>query len=461
MAKSRRTKAGSRAAQANRCQPTIHPYAAGIDAGSRAHYVAVPADADPQPVRRFETFTEDLHKLADWLVSCGIKTVAIESTGVYWIPLFQILEARGIEVCLVNARHVKNVPGRKSDVSDCQWLQYLHSVGLLSPSFRPPDQVCAVRSLWRHRDNLVRYASSHVLHMQKALTQMNLQIHHVLSDLTGQSGLAIIDAILAGSRDAKALAALRNSRVKASEATICKSLQGDWREEHLFTLRQARDCYQHYQELIAACDQEIAKRLAAFESRVDPVATPIPARTSHEARPRRNQPQFDLRGELYRILGVDLTQVPGLQAPTIHTCLCEVGADLTRFPTSDHFSSWLGLCPDNRITGDRVLSAKTRNVKNRLATALRMASLSLERNQSALGSFYRSMKAKLGAPKAITATAHKLARIIHHLITHRVPYDESVFQKAEELHRIRREKSLRKRASELGFQLTPLTPSPT
>jgi transposase len=460
MAKSRRTKARSRAAQANQCLPTMNPYAAGIDAGAHAHYVAVPVDCDPQPVRRFETFTADLHQLADWLQACRIRTVAIESTGVYWIPIFQILETRGIEVCLVNARHVKNVPGRKSDVSDCQWLQYLHSVGLLRPSFRPPDQVCAVRSLWRHRDNLVRYASSHVLHMQKALTQMNLLIHHVLSDLTGQSGLAIIDAILAGERDPKKLAALRNSRVKASAATICKSLEGDWRSEHLFCLRQARASYQHYQDLIAACDQEIAQRLAAFESQVDPIAEPIPPRTSREAKPRRNQPQFDLRGELYRILGVDLTQVPGLQAPTIHTFLCEIGAGVARFPTARHFASWMGLCPDNRITGDRVLSAKTRSVKSRLATALRMACLSLERNQSALGDFFRRMKAKLGAPKAITATAHKLARIIHHLIQNRVPYNESVFQKAEQAARACRERFLRKQAAALGLQLVPL-PTPT
>jgi transposase len=308
---------------------------------------------------------------------------------------------------------------------------------------------------------LVRYAASHVLHMQKALTQMNLQIHHVLSDLTGQSGLAIVDAILRGERDPRKLAALRHSRVKASAAIICKSLEGDWRDEHLFSLRQARASYQHYQELIAACDLEIAQRLAAFQSLVDPIAKPIPPRTTHEARPRRSQPQFDLRGELYRILGVDLTQVPGLQAPTIHTCLCEIGTDMTRFPTPRHFASWMGLCPDNRITGDRVLSAKTRSVKSRLATALRMACLSFERNQSVLGSFYRRMKAKLGAPKAVTATAHKLARIIHHLITHRVPYDESVFKKAEEHHRLRRERSLRKQATAFGFQLIPLSPSPT
>jgi transposase len=341
-------------------------------------------------------------------------------------------------------------------VSDCQWLQYLHSVGLLRASFRPPAQVCAVRSLWRHRDMLIRYAASHVQHMQKALTQMNIQLANVISDLTGKTGLAIIDALLAGERDGKKLAMLRDHRIKADAKTIAKSLVGDWKEEHLFTLRQARQIYAHYQQMVTECDAQIAALLRAFESKVDPVAHPLPPRTTSHVQPSRNDPRFDLRGELYRILGVDLTQIPGLQSSTASAFLSEVGPSVARFATPKHFASWLGLCPDNRVTGGRVLSSRTRDVKSRTAYALRMAAQTLTRSQSALGDYFRRMKARLGAPQAITAAAHKLARIIHHLVQHRCPYNASVFAAEEELHRKRREKNLRKQAALFGFQLTPL-----
>jgi transposase len=451
-ARSRRTKSPT----TTQSQPLLRPHAAGIDVGATQLYVAVPVDSDPQPVRTFGTFTEDLHALADWLVCCKVQTVAMESTGVYWIALFQVLEARGLDVCLVNARHVKNVPGRKTDVSDAQWLQYLHSVGLLRASFRPPAQVCALRSLWRHRDTLIRYAASHVQHLQKALTQMNLQLANVISDITGKTGLAIIDAILAGERDGTKLATLRDHRIKASPETIAKSLCGDWKPEHLFTLRQAREIYAHYQQMIAACDQEIASYLRHFESRIDPAEHPLPPRTTRHVQPQRNEPGFDLRTELYRILGVDLTQVPGLQSPTISVFLSEIGPTVERFASPKHFASWLGLCPDNRITGGRVLSARTRDVKSRTAYALRMAAQNLQRSQSALGDYYRRMKARLGSPAAITAAAHKLARILYHLIKHRCRYDASVFAQQEELHRHRREKTLHKQAALFGYQLTPL-----
>ena len=446
-----------RARKVTHRHPALRPNAAGIDVGSAELYVAVPLDSDPEPVRKFATFTEDLHALADWLIACRIETVALESTGVYWIPIFQILEARGIEVCLVNARHVKNVPGRKTDVSDCQWLQYLHSVGLLRASFRPPAQVCAVRSLWRHRAALIRYAASHVQHMQKALTQMNLQLANVISDVTGKTGLAIIDAILAGERDGKVLAALRDHRIKADVETIAKSLAGDWKDEHLFALRQARLIFGHYEQMITECDAKIASLLRGFASQVDPAAQPLPPRTTSHVRPQRNDPSFDLRGELYRILGVDLTQVPGLQSNTATAFLSEVGPSVERFASSKHFASWLGLCPDNRITGGRVLSAATRDVNSRTASALRLAAATLHRSPSALGDYFRRMKARLGSPAAITATAHKLARIIYHLVKHRCAYDASVFAEQEALHRKRREKSLRKQAALFGFQLTPLS----
>lgn len=438
--------------------PVLRPHAAGVDVGATELYVCVPLDRDPQPIRRFGTFTEDLLAVATWLTQCDVTTVAMESTGVYWIPLYQILETRGFEVCLVNARHVKNVPGRKTDVQDCQWLQYLHSVGLLRGSFRPPETVCAVRSLLRHRDSLVQLAATHTQHMQKALTQMNLQIHHVLSDITGVTGLAILDAILAGERDPGALAQHRDRRIKASRETIAKALVGDYRPEHLFTLRQVLDSYRHYQRLIGECDVEIQTRLGAFASTIDPARHPPPPPKGSRRKPRGTPitPSFDLRTELYRILGTDLTQVPGLQTPTVHALFAELGADLSPFPSGAHFTSWLGLCPDNRISGGKVLSVKTRHVKHRVAQALRLAAYSLSRSQSILGGFFRRMRAKLGAPKAITATAHKLARIIYHLVTTRQPYDESRLAAAEADHQRRTESRLRIQARALGFQLVPV-----
>ncbi len=305
------------------------------------------------------TFTEDLHAAADWLKACNIETVAMESTGVYWIPFFQILEARGFTVLLVNARHVKNVPGRKSDVSDCQWLQYLHSVGLLRGSFRPEQAVCTVRSILRHRDSLVQMASSHVQHMQKALDQMNLQLHHVISDITGVTGIRIIEAILAGERNPHTLAALRDGRVKATADTIAKSLVGDYRREHLFTLRQSLAAFRHYQELIGACDKEIEEYLEAFDSKVDPPEGSA-LQSQKEQKPSGGEPRFDLQSHLYRIFGVDLTLIPGINVLTTQTLLSEIGPDLAQFASAPAFTSWLGLCPDNRVSGGKVLSVKTR-----------------------------------------------------------------------------------------------------
>ncbi|HZA24367.1 MAG TPA: IS110 family transposase [Dehalococcoidia bacterium] len=439
--------------------PVLNPHAAGIDVGATIIYVAVPPDRDPDPVRSFGTFTQDLLALAHWLRKCGIRTVAMEATGVYWIPLFQILEERGLEVCLVNARHVKHVPGRKSDVADCQWLQYLHAVGLLRGSFHPPQAVRAVRALLRHRDSLVKMAASHVQHMQKALTQMNLQLHQVISDITGQTGLAILDAVLAGERDPEMLAQLRHPGIKASRETIARSLQGDWRPEHLFTLRQALEAYRYYQHLLAECDGEMERQLQEFDSKLDPDA---PADPPRKRTIRGNQPRFaslDLATELHRILGVDLTRVPGLDTLTIYTFFSEVGPDLTRFPRAGHFASWLGLCPDNRVSGGKVLSVRTRKVKSRMAEALRMAAYTLSRSHSALGDYYRRMRARLGAPKAITAAAHKLARIIYHLVTAGQEYNESVFADNEERYRQRRTRRLEREAAALGYSLVPREPA--
>jgi len=434
--------------------PMLHLHAAGIDLGAREIYVAVPPGTCARSVRAFPTFTEDLHTLRDWLKDCGVTTVAMESTGVYWIPLFQILEAAGIEVCLVNARHCKNLPGRKTDVQDCQWLQHLHSVGLLRGSFRPADQVCAVRTILRHRDALVRGASRCVSHLHKALTQMNVQLQHVISDLTGVTGQAILTALLEGERDPQKLAALKDHRIKASRDVIAKSLHGDWRPEHLFTLKQTHALWQQHQSLIAECDQEIAALLQAFDARVDVPTTPLPpAKTSHK-KAQRNEPQFAARQECYRVLGVDLTAVPGFQTPTVLVLLCELGPEFAdKFPTANHFGSWLGLCPDNRITGGKIYSVHTRDVKSRVAEALRLAAQSLWRAQNYFGDLYRRWKARLGGPKAITAMAHKLARILWHLLKYKEAFNPEVFAKEEQKMKRKKLAHLHNLAAALNYRL--------
>lgn len=433
----------------------LEPNAAGIDIGSTEIYVAVPPDRDPQPVRCFTTFTHDLEGLAAWLQKCGVQTVAMESTGVFWIPLYQILEDRGFRVCLVNARHVKNVPGRKSDVADCQGLQYLHSVGLLRASPRPPQAICAMRSVWRHRESLVQMAAVHLQHMQKSLDQMNIQLHHVISDITGTTGLAIVDAILDGERDPQKLACLRDARIVARQETIAEALVGDYRPEHLFTLRQSLQAYRQDPRWIAACDAEMELDLRQLNSKLDPDQKPL-SKPQDRHKPRRNEPRFDLRSHLYGVFGVDLTAVPGVSSLTAHTLLTEVGPDLSRFPNAAVFASWLGLCPDHRISGGQVLSVATRKVNNRLATALRMAAQSLHRSQSYLGQYFRRTRARLGALPATTAAAHKLARILYHLITTRQPYDESGFARIEERARQRQLSYLKKQAAGLGFRLSPI-----
>jgi transposase len=442
---------GKKKIQKQKSLPFIQPDAAGIDIGATEIYVAVSEERDIRPVRKFATFTEDLHRLADWLMACSIKTVAMESTGVYWIALFQILESRGLEVCLVNARHVKGVPGRKTDIQDCQWLQYLHSVGLLRGSFRPAEAVCAVRSILRHRDNQLKSASRQVLLMQKALTQMNLQLHNVISDITGVSGLAIIDAILLGEHEPSKLSGLCDGRIKASRQVVAKSLVGDYRPEHLFCLQQALESYRHFQNQIAACDEHIEAMLARFDSQEQCAEAP-----SNRYKAQGNQPAFDVPCEMHRILGVDLSAIPGMSAQGVLTFFCEVGPQITRFPSSRHFASWLGLCPDNRISGGKILSSKTRNVRCRLANALRMAATTLYRSHSALGDYFRRLRARLGSPAAITAAAHKLARILFAMLRDRRSFDPQLLGVLNEKHLRRRQNSLRKYAASLGFELVPI-----
>ena len=330
--------------------------AAGIDVGATSHYVAVPADRAEQPVQEFEAFTADLYRLADWLGECGVETVVMESTGVYWIPLFGVLEERGFQVILVDPRRIKNVPGRKTDVRDCQWLQQLHTYGLLSGAFRPDGEVRRLRSYLRQRAMLVEYASHHVQHMQKALTQMNMKLHHVIRDITGKTGMDIMEAIVGGERDARKLARLRDPRIKADEATIARSLRGHWREEHIFELTQALELYRFYQDKITECDREIAAQLERFEDRSDGE----PPAPNGKKRNQKNAPRFDVQGQLYRMTGVDLTRIDGVDAYTALKVISEIGADMTKWPSAKHFSSWLGLSPNNRITGGRVISSKTK-----------------------------------------------------------------------------------------------------
>ena len=450
------------------------PNAGGIDLGAEEIWVAVPADRDQNAVRRFEAFTQDLMAIVQWLVQCGVRSVAMEATGLYWIPLYQLLEDAGLKVCLVNARHVKNVPGRKSEVQDCQWLQYLHSVGLLSGSFRPAQLICATRSIYRYRQNLISMGAEHVQHMQGALDQMNIKLHHVIDDLTGFSGQAIITAILSGQREPTQLAKLRDKRIRACEEKIVKALEGDWRKEHLFVLAKAWARYQEVQKQIQDCDRELLQytreleacgkvskptkvvRLKAELLATEPVSNPAPKKKPR-TKTSKNQPLGPWQQELERFFGVDLTLIPGISVLTGLTLMTELGNDLRAFKTQHHFASWLCLCPDNETSASKVLRRRTRQSQNRVRQALRMAASSLHHDKSYLGDKYRRLRARLSPPKAITAMAHQLARIIWTLITRQVPFDLSLFAQQEKLNEQRRLKHLAASARQMGYQLTPAT----
>jgi transposase len=426
-----------------------HPNAAGIDIGSASHFVAVPPDRDDEPVREFPSFTADLNALADWLKACSVDTVAMESTGVYWIPLYELLESRGFTVLLVNARHVKNVSGRKSDVLDCQWLQQLLTYGLLRGAFRPADSVCALRSLWRQRGMLLSDQARQVQHMQKALTQMNIQLTNVISDVAGETGQKILRAIVNGERNGHVLAAMKNVRIRASVDEIAKSLEGTWRAEHLFALKQALAMFDFIGTQVAQCDLEIEQLLQGLQAHEGE-----PAKSTKRARGRaRNAPKFDLRAQLFGMCGVDLTRIDGIDVTTALAVISETGTEMSRFPTVGHFSSWLGLCPGTRITGGKVMSGKTKRVANRAAQALRMAAAALRTSQSALGAYYRRMCARMDKPKAITAAAHKLARLIYTMLTKGQEYTDQGQDYYEERYRQRVLRQLSQRAEKLGMKL--------
>jgi transposase len=438
-------------------EDVVFPNAAGIDVGASSHWVAVPRDlaekAGCEPVREVGAMTDDLHALADWLLACGVDTVALESTGVYWIPVYEVLEQRGLTVWLVDARQMKYVPGRKSDVLDCQWLQKLMSLGLLRAAWRPGDEVCVVRAVVRQREVLLAAQAEWVQRMQKALVQMNLQLGEVLSDVMGMTGQAIVRAIVAGERDPNVLARHRHARVKASERDIARALTGNWREEHLFVLGQALAMFDSLAQRILECDAKIEALLAPLGRHKVELGGPGKRRG-------KNTPEFDARTALARWSGVDLTRINGLAVTSVLTILSEIGPDLRRFGSVKHFCSWLGLCPGTKVSGGKVLSARTRRSTNRVRQALKLAAMSLSHNDSALGAFYRRLCARMDKPRANTAVAHKLARMVYFMLTRGETFVDQGQQRYEEQQRERSIAALKRRAAALGYQIYPVAVAP-
>jgi len=433
----------------------MNPNAAGIDIGSCEHWVAVRPDRHKQPIRCFQSFTKDLNELADWLIDCDVNTVAMESTGVYWIPLFHILEARGFEVLLVNAHKIKNVSGRKDDESDCEWIRKLHSYGLLQGSFQPEDKIRALRAYLRDRDTLVSCCASHVQRMQKALTQMNLQLHHVISDITGVTGMNIIRAIVAGERNPQVLAASRDIRIKASKATIVKALEGNYLNEHLSSLKRFLQLYDFYQSQIEDCDRQIEALLETFPSLDD---CPIDIKDADKPKRRRkkkasNAPKFDVEKYILQITGVDLFAVDGFNANNLLGIIAETGIDMNKWKTEKHFTSWLRLSPNNKISGGKVISHHTQKTNNRANKLFRLAAQSLANSKSALGAFYRRLRFRIGPSKAIVATARKLAVIFYRMINFKIEYHDIGAEQYDIKHRANQIKYLEKKAQALGLKL--------
>lgn len=443
-----------------------HRHAAGIDVHAAVHFVAVtPEDVPagfvnpdaklPAGVRKFGANTGDLEALAAWLKDCGVTTVAMESTGVYWIPLYDILARQGFAVILVDPRQTKHAPGRpKSDVLDCQWIRRLHSYGLLTASFRPADEIVQWRGFQRQREMLIRYAAQHVQHMQKALEEMNVKLTEVVSDIAGQTGMKIIKDIVRGERDAKKLAQHRHERCKATEADIASALYGNWRKEHLFALKQALEMYEFYQRQLRACDQEIETCLRGFADKSG--GAPLPVRPKKQA-PRRHEPKFGARALLFRLAGVDLTVIEGISETTALVILSEIGTDLSRFPSEKNFVSWLGLCPQHRGSAGKIFHRRVRRGANRAARALRMAAQGCHHAKNALGAFYRRIQARCGGAKAVVATARKIAERVYRLLKYGQAYVAQAEQVYEEAYRLRTLKALARKAESLGYKLMPTT----
>jgi len=433
---------------------TVNHGAAAVDIGSRMHMAAVNPDATDMPVRAFGTFTHDLHDLAHWFKSHGVTSIAMESTGVYWIPAYEILEQHGFEVILVNARYAKNVPGRKTDVSDASWLRQLHSYGLLRGSFRPTAQIPTLRAYLRQRERLVEYAAAHIQHMQKALMEMNLQLHHVVSDITGVTGMRIIRAIVAGERDLNVLASYRNVRCHASVETIKAALNGNDRPEHIFALTQSVDLYDFYQAKMLECDRNLEAMLDNLAADQDHNPSDLPrVRTKTK---QVGTPSFDVRAALFGVLGVDLTQIHGLGPSLSLKLVGECGTDLRAWPSAKHFTSWLCLAPGNKISGGKVLSSRTRRSSSRAAALLRLAAVTIGRSDTALGAFYRRLAARAGKSKAVTATARKIAVLFYNTLRHGMTYQDPGASKYEDQYRSRVLGNLKRRAKSLGYELQEL-----
>ncbi len=431
----------------------LHAHAAGIDIGNESHYVAVPPMSDSQPVRRFGCTTAELKAMAEWLKQCKIQTVAMQSTGVYWIAVYDILEAAGFEVYLVNARETKNLPGRKSDVQESQWLMKLHTYGLLRNSFRPSQEIRRLRTFWRQRNDLVQAAGRHIQRMQKALTQMNIQLANVLSDVSGMTGQAIIEAILAGERDPHKLAEFRDPRVKASQEQIARSLEGNWQEDLLFVLKQEQEGYEFCQKQMAECDQRLQQYLQQREDRSQGAPLPEEKRKGRLKKKKGNAPQFDLRTELFRMTGTDLTQIDSIDVMTATTILSEAGWDISKWETEDHFVSWLRLCPDNRISGEKIIGRGRLPTKNRASIALKMAASTLRLSNTYLGAQFRRFRTRLGAPIAIKAMAAKLARLVYRMLRYGTKYVDQGAKFYEAQYRDLQIKQLKWKAAKLGFQV--------
>ena len=430
----------------------VHPRAAGIDIGNESHYVAVPPSLDPQPVRCFGCTTAELNKMAEWLTQCGIRTVALQSTGVYWIAVYDILEAAGLEVYLVNARETKNLPGRKTDVQESQWLMKLHTYGLLRNSFRPSQDIRTLRTYWRQRHDLVRSIGRHIQRMQKAMTQMNIQLANVISDISGVTGQAILKAILNGERNPRELAAYRDCRIESSEEEIAQALEGNWQEDQLFLLRQEQAGYEFCQKQIAECDQQLAQYLARLEDRTQGATLPEETRKWRRNKKKGN-PQFNLRKELFRMTGTDLTQIDGIDVTAAMTVISEVGWDMSKWKTENHFVSWLKLSPDNKISGGKIIGKGRMPTNNRAATVLRMAATTLRESDSYLGAQFRRLRARLGPPVATKAMAAKLARLIYRMLRYGMKYVDQGVTFYEAQHRKQQVIHLKRKAAQLGLQI--------
>ena len=433
--------------------PVLHPNAAAIDIGGAEHWVAIPPGRAECGVRRFGCCTADLGDIADHLEANQVDTVVMEATGNYWVSLYELLEERGLNPVVVNARYAKNMSGRKGDIPDCQWMQKLHTFGLFTNSFRPTEPIRVMRAYMRQRETLVALAAEAIQHMHKALVEMNVQLANVISDISGESGLRIIDAILKGERDPAVLARLKDARIQASYRELARCLEGHWKDEQLFILEQARLTYAHYQEQLAQCEERIQRQMQRLESRPVKGDDPVPAAVKTSTKKAKEPRRFDLESELRRVVGVDLTAIDGVGPVTAQVVLSEIGTDMSRWPTDKHFSSWLGLCPDHRISGGKILGRSTRPVVSRARNALRLSAYSLERSQSWLGAKYRRLKHRLGAPKAITALAHHQARLIYLMIKHGQEYVDQGMKAYEERYREQRLKWLAKQAQAYNMKL--------